>query len=120
MADTIVRDFFLGFVRIHVLHHAAKEPIYGLGMIEELARHGYDLGPGTMYPLLHGMEQAGYLRMVERHVNGRPRKYYRIPPAGRKVLTEARRKMAELVGEVANATPTEPRPPRASAARSGS
>ena len=106
MADTIVRDFLLGFVRIHVLHHAAREPIYGLGMIEELARHGYDLGPGTMYPLLRGMEQAGYLRPIEHHVNRRPRKYYRITPAGRKVLAGARLKMAELVDEVRGDTGT--------------
>lgn len=109
MTDTIVRDFFLGFVRIHVLHHAAQEPIYGLGMIAELTRHGYDLSPGTMYPLLHGMEQAGYLRMVERHVNGRPRKYYRITPAGRKVLVAARLKMAELVDEVREKVDGSPR-----------
>jgi PadR family transcriptional regulator PadR len=100
VADTIVRDFFLGFVRIHVLHHASKEPIYGLGMIEELERHGYDVGPGTMYPLLHVMEQTGYLRMVERHVNGRPRKYYRITARGRTVLITMREKVRELVGEV--------------------
>lgn len=100
MADTIVRDFLLGFVRIHVLHHAAQEPIYGLGMIEEIARHGYDLGPGTMYPLLRGMEQSGYLKRIELRVNGRPRKYYRITPTGRRVLAEAREKVLQLVGEV--------------------
>jgi PadR family transcriptional regulator, regulatory protein PadR len=99
VADTIFREFFLGFVRIHVLHHAAQEPIYGLGMIEELARHGYELSPGTMYPLLHSMEQKGYLRCTERHVNGRPRKYYRITPSGRRVLAEARGKIRELVNE---------------------
>jgi hypothetical protein len=31
----MLRDFFLGFVKIHVLHHAAEEAIYGLAMIEE-------------------------------------------------------------------------------------
>jgi DNA-binding PadR family transcriptional regulator len=99
VADTIFREFFLGFVRIHVLHHAAGEPIYGLGMIEELARHGYTLSPGTMYPLLHAMHHAGYLRQIEQHVNGRPRKYYRITPKGRRVLDEARGKIEELVDE---------------------
>jgi DNA-binding PadR family transcriptional regulator len=55
------RDFFLGFVRIHILHHAAEEPIYGLAMIEELGRHGYEVSPGTIYPILHGMERGGWL-----------------------------------------------------------
>jgi DNA-binding PadR family transcriptional regulator len=99
VADTIFREFFLGFVRIHVLHHAAEGPIYGLGMIEELARHGYTLSPGTMYPLLHAMHEAGYLRQIQQHVNGRPRKYYRITPKGRRVLADARDKISELVEE---------------------
>jgi PadR family transcriptional regulator PadR len=94
--DTIVREFFLGFIRIHILHHAAREGVYGLGMIEELARHGYQLSPGTMYPLLHTMERNGYLTREDRHVNGRPRKYYVITDLGRHVLAEARLKVAEL------------------------
>ena len=57
----MLRDFFLGFIKIHVLHHAAQEPIYGVAMIAELARHGYDLSPGTLYPLLHSLEEQGYL-----------------------------------------------------------
>ncbi|MEX2228870.1 MAG: PadR family transcriptional regulator [Dehalococcoidia bacterium] len=100
MTDTILREFFLGFVRIHILHHAAEEGVYGLGMIEELARHGYSLSPGTMYPLLHAMERAGYLDREQRHVNGRPRKYYTVTARGREVLAEARLRIAELTGEV--------------------
>ena len=56
------RDLYSGLIRLHVLHHAAEEPIFGLGMIEELARHGYRISPGSLYPLLHGLEQKGYLR----------------------------------------------------------
>ncbi|MEZ4503163.1 MAG: PadR family transcriptional regulator [Dehalococcoidia bacterium] len=100
MADTILREFFLGFVRIHILHHAAEEGVYGLGMIGELGRHGYSLSPGTIYPLLHSMEHAGYLTCEPRHVDGRPRKYYTITPRGREVLAEAQQKIGELTGEV--------------------
>ena len=50
MPDTI-RDILLAFVRVHILHHAVSERIYGSGMAEELARHGYKLSPGTLYPL---------------------------------------------------------------------
>ncbi len=53
----MLRDFFLGFIKVHVLHHAAHEPIYGVAMIAELARHGYELSPGTLYPLLHSLEE---------------------------------------------------------------
>jgi PadR family transcriptional regulator PadR len=96
----MLRDFFLGFITIHILHHAAQEPIYGLAMIEELRRHGYELGPGTMYPILHGLEKAGYLAREDRVVNGKIRKYYTATAAGVQALVEARRKIAELVHEV--------------------
>ena len=96
----MLRDFFLGFVKIHVLHHAAQEPVYGLALIDELRRHGYELGPGTLYPLLHSLEAAGYLAREDQVVGGKVRKYYAITEAGRLALAEARVKIAELVDEV--------------------
>jgi PadR family transcriptional regulator, regulatory protein PadR len=96
----MLRDFFLGFVKVHVLHHAAQEPVYGLALLDELRRHGYELGPGTLYPLLHGLEAAGYLTREDRVVGGKVRKYYAITDAGRLALAEARVKIAELVEEV--------------------
>jgi PadR family transcriptional regulator, regulatory protein PadR len=96
----MLRDFFLGFVKIHVLHHAAQEPVYGLALLDELRRHGYELGPSTLYPLLHGLEAAGYLAREDRVVGGKVRKYYAITDAGRVALAEARVKIAELVDEV--------------------
>ena len=79
----MLRDFFLGFVKIHILHHAAQEPIYGLAMIEELRRHGYEVSPGTIYPVLHTMEADGYLSREDRVIGGKVRKYYAITAAGR-------------------------------------
>lgn len=96
----IHRDFFLGFVRIHILHHADEAPLYGLAIIEELRRHGYELSPGTLYPLLHSMERDGYLEHYEKTVEGKVRKYYTITDQGREVLTEAKQKIRELVDEV--------------------
>jgi PadR family transcriptional regulator PadR len=96
----MLRDFFLGFIKIHILHHAAREPVFGLALIRELARHGYDVSPGTLYPLLHELERAGYLAREDRVVHGKVRKYYRITPLGAQALEEARVKIAELVTEV--------------------
>lgn len=96
----MLREFFLGFVKIHVIHHAAEAPVYGLSLIEELGRHGYALGPGTLYPILRGLTEAGYLRREERVVGGKVRKYYSITRAGRAALAESRRQIAELVEEV--------------------
>ena len=94
------RDFFLGFIKIHILHHAAEEPVYGLALIEELGRHGYALSAGTLYPVLHDLEEAGYLERQDRVVGGKVRKYYTITDLGRDALAEARLKIGELVGEV--------------------
>lgn len=96
----MLRDFFLGFIRIHILHHAAEEPVYGLWLIEELQRHGYELSPGTLYPILHGLEDSGYLVSEERLVGGKVRKYYSITDEGRVMLERARAQIRELTGEV--------------------
>jgi PadR family transcriptional regulator, regulatory protein PadR len=96
----IVRDVFLAFVRVHVLHHAAEERIFGVEMIEELKRHGYEIGPGTMYPLLHSLEESGALISAQEVVGGKVRKYYRTTRAGDALLGELRAKIGELVDEV--------------------
>lgn len=99
MAD-IFRDIFLAFIRVHLLHHAEEGPIYGLEMLRELARHGYDLSPGTLYPVLHGLEKAGYLVSEQQTVQGKIRKYYNITESRRAALALLRPKIHELVNEV--------------------
>ncbi len=94
-------EFFKGFIKIHILHHAAEGPVYGLQLVKELEHHGYtNLSPGTLYPTLHGLEEAGWLVSEDQVVDGRWRKYYRITPAGRKILAQIRAKLAELAQEV--------------------
>lgn len=94
------RDLFLGFVKLHILHHAGREPIYGLWLIEELGRHGYQLSPGTLYPILHGLKQENMLVSETRVVEGKARKYYRLTPKGNAALKEGRRKARELMEEI--------------------
>ncbi|HMN27826.1 MAG TPA: PadR family transcriptional regulator [Caldilineaceae bacterium] len=96
----MIRDFFLGFVKIHILHHAEQGPVYGMALIQELQRHGYELSPGTLYPVLHQLEEQGYLRREERVVGGKVRKYYTSTAAGSQALAEVRPKIQELVDEV--------------------
>lgn len=93
-------DVFLAFVRIHLLHHAAEEPFYGMAMLDELQHHGYRLSPGTLYPILHSLEKAGYLSVERVVVDGKARKYYRITDDGRAALEEVKPKLRELVEEV--------------------
>lgn len=94
------RDLFLGFVKTHILYHASKRPVYGLWLIEELSRHGYQLSPGTIYPMLAGLEKQGLLSQERRVVEGRVRKYYRLTPEGRAALEAATEKALELVREL--------------------
>ncbi len=100
MDNTITRGVFLAFVRVHVLHHAAEGPIFGLEMIEELRHHGYSIGPGTLYPILHNLESAGCLRSKQEVVNGKQRKYYVATAKGKRTLEELRKKIREMVREV--------------------
>ena len=97
-------DLLSGFVRIHILHHAAEGPIYGQWIIEELARHGYRLSPGTLYPMLRAMEEKGYLTAYEDRggPGGRRRRLYTATALGREGLAIARARLRELVGEVGN------------------
>ena len=96
----MLKDFFLGFVKIHILYHASQEPIYGVEILEELGRHGYRLSPGTVYPTLHRLTRDGYLRQRSEVVDGKVRKYYTTTDRGLAALDEARRKITELVDEV--------------------
>jgi len=94
------RSFFLGFIKIHILYHASKEPIFGVGIAEELSRHGYHLSSGTLYPTLHRLEKEGYLEQNSKLVGGKLRKYYTITDRGLELLKKARSKIRELVDEV--------------------
>jgi DNA-binding PadR family transcriptional regulator len=100
MAADVLRRLTLGFIRLHVLYHVDKEKICGVELMEELTHHGYDVGPGTMYPMLREMQEAGLLTSSEEIVDGKRRKNFRITPAGRKLLAAARTKLKELAAEV--------------------
>jgi PadR family transcriptional regulator PadR len=105
MTSRLQRDLMLGMVKIHVLHHAAQEPIYGAGISAELEEHGYRLSLGTLYPLLHNLQAADLLSREEQVVDGKIRKYYRITPLGRRALEHAREKANELVREIGGHDP---------------
>ncbi|MBA3631194.1 MAG: helix-turn-helix transcriptional regulator [Acidobacteria bacterium] len=94
------RDLYSGLIRLHILYHAVREPIYGLGIMEELGRHGYQLSPGTLYPILHGLEQKGYLRSDTERDGKSSRRIYRATEEGEIALAEAKVKVRELFGEL--------------------
>ncbi len=108
MSDLLTRMFFGGFVRMHILYHASREEIFGVEMMEELGRHGYDVGAGTLYPMLHQLEKVGYLTSRTEIVAGKQRKYYRATPEGAAALEATKAKLRELVKEVIDNKPPTP------------
>ena len=94
------KELYSGLIRLHILHHAAEEGVFGLGMIEELGRHCYKLSAGTLYPILHGLERKGYLQSCNQRSGRWSRRLYRTTPLGRKALRTARKRVRELFGEM--------------------
>jgi DNA-binding PadR family transcriptional regulator len=95
------REILLSFWKVHILHHAGEQPLHGQWMMLELRRHGYDISPGTLYPLLHRMERLGWLKGKSDPRGGkRARKNYRLTIAGRKILALVREQLQELQREV--------------------
>ena len=100
------REILLSFWKIHVLHHAAEHPVVGQWMLEELRHHGYAVSAGTLYPVLKRMETRGWLRsQADRRAGPRARREYQLTPAGRRVLAQVSRFLAELTGEVMGQRP---------------
>ncbi|WP_190812605.1 PadR family transcriptional regulator [Saccharopolyspora pogona] len=95
-----MREFLRGAIRLHILHHAAEEPIHGAWMARELASHGYRVSPGTLYPTLHRLEAEGLLVSEHELVEGRQRRVYRATDAGLEALTADREALRELAREV--------------------
>ena len=100
MSDRVIRDFLLGFIKIHILHHAARERIFGQEFRSELMRHGYEISFGTLYPIFHKLEKDGFLSSRKENVMGKVRKYYTATKKGKSVLGEAKRKARELFDEL--------------------
>jgi PadR family transcriptional regulator PadR len=96
----VSRELFLGFIKLHILYHAGREPVYGLWLIEELAQHGYRLSPGTLYPILHALEEDGLLISKRQVVEGKRRTYYQLTSTGKSALAAGRAKAIELLEEI--------------------
>jgi PadR family transcriptional regulator PadR len=95
------REILLAFWKVHILHHAGEAPLHGQWMLTELRHHGYEISPGTLYPLLHRMERMGWLKSKSNPKDGkRARKDYRLTPRGQRVLEFIRAQLTELYDEV--------------------
>ena len=100
MENKLIKELLFGFIRIHILYHASKEPIFGAEFQEELTTHGYNISYGTLYPIFHKLEKEGYIKSRKVNVNGKIRKYYSITEVGVEILEKAKIKANELVSEL--------------------
>lgn len=100
MEDRLLKDLFLGFIKVHILHHADKDNIYGQEFCEELRRRGYHVSYGTLYPIFHRLEEQGYLKSVNENVGVKVRRYYDITKSVKKILENAKLQAKELVEEL--------------------
>jgi len=98
--EKILRRLYSGFLSLHILHHASEEAIYGIWMIHELRRHGYDVGASVVYPMLHRLERWGLLSRHDKTEEGKVRKYYETTDLGEEILAKGREKAKELAGEI--------------------
>jgi DNA-binding PadR family transcriptional regulator len=97
------REILLGFWKVHILHHAAEQAIYGQWMLKELRHHGYDVSPGTLYPILSRMEEQGLIASKGDVVVGsRDRREFRITKGGKETLRFLKKQIQELYDEVVN------------------
>ncbi len=96
----MIREISLALIKLHILYHATRQPVYGLALIQELESHGYSLSPGTLYPLLHKLEKAGWLIAEKQVVRGKARKLYWATEAGKVALIEAQVRVRELLAEM--------------------
>lgn len=95
-----MKELFRGAVFLHILHHAAEEPIHGAWMSAELANHGYEISPGTLYPTLHRMEKDGLLVSSKSTVDGKVLRTYTATGAGLDALQDGQRAIRELARDV--------------------
>ena len=95
-----MHEFLRGAVQLHILHHAAEGEVHGAWMSRELAEHGYEISPGTLYPTLHRLESEGLLSSRRTVEEGRSRRVYKITAEGRKALRRTRKALKELAEEV--------------------
>ncbi|MBN8418743.1 MAG: helix-turn-helix transcriptional regulator [Verrucomicrobia bacterium] len=97
----INREILLSFWKVHVLHHAAEGEVIGQWMLRELSHHGYEVSPGTLYPLLKRMEKNGWLTSKADTSRGpKAPRSYTITKDGRAVLKIVRKQLKELGVEV--------------------
>ncbi len=101
----IDRSLVSGSMGMLILRLLSEKDMYGYEMIDTLKKRSenvFELKAGTLYPLLHGLEEKHFLKSYEQEVLGKVRKYYQITPEGRKHLEQKKEEWKEYSKAVGN------------------
>ena len=101
----IDRSLVSGSMGMLILRLLSEKDMYGYEMIDTLKKRSenvFELKAGTLYPLLHGLEEKQFLNYYAQEVLGKVRKYYQITPEGRKHLEQKKEEWKEYSKAVGN------------------
>lgn len=99
------KSLLTGSMTMLVLKLLSEKDMYGYEMIDTLRKKSqnvFELKAGTLYPLLHGLEEKGMLTVYEQEFLGKTRKYYSITKEGKKLLKSKTEEWNEYSGAIAN------------------
>jgi len=103
----VANSFIRGILPLFILHLAEKRTIYGNQIAKSLLDVGYEIGSGSLYPVLHRLEEDGLLSSTSALFRGRVRRYYTLTVDGRDCLRTVRAKLFPLARGVF----PDPKPP---------
>lgn len=92
-----------GSMSMLLLKLLSEKDMYGYEMIDTLRRRSqnvFELKAGTLYPLLHSLEEKNLLTSYEEEVLGKVRKYYSITKDGKKILSRKKEEWQEYAKAV--------------------
>lgn len=99
----IEKSLMSGSMTMLVLQLLSEKDMYGYEMIDTLRKRSqnvFELKAGTLYPLLHSLEDKGFVTVYEQAFSGKVRKYYRITSQGKGHLEKKKNEWQEYTGAV--------------------
>lgn len=101
----VEKSLISGSMTMFILKLLSEKDMYGYEMIDTLRRKSqnvFELKAGTLYPLLHSLEEKGALTVYEQEAGGKTRKYYSLTKQGRGFLEKKMKEWREYSEAVTN------------------
>ena len=101
----IDKSLISGSMSMLILRLLSEKDMYGYEMIDTLRKRSenvFELKAGTLYPLLHSLEDKNYLTSYEEEAAGKTRKYYQLTKEGRTFLEKKQKEWEQYSRAVTN------------------